>query len=74
MPDHVHAIVNMYGVANLTTRQATDADGTPNGILKETGLALIGKSRVEAAEEWKRAFRSRTSTPRALRCHFAREE
>jgi acetyl esterase/lipase len=36
--DRVKACVDLYGVANLLTRQSTMPDGTPNGQLREAGL------------------------------------
>ena len=36
--DAVKACVDLYGVTDLLTRQATEPDGTPNGKLREAGL------------------------------------
>ena len=49
--DRVQACVDMYGVTDLITRQATEADGTPNGKLREAGL-FSGK-RGESPDKWK---------------------
>ena len=49
--DRVQACVDMYGVTDLTTRQATETDGTPNGKLREAGL--FADKRGENSEKWK---------------------
>ena len=36
--DRVQACVDMYGISDLLTRQAIEADGTPNGKLVQSGL------------------------------------
>ncbi len=63
--DRVQACVDMYGVTDLLTRQATDADGTPNGKLREAGL--FADKRGESPDKWKLASPvchiSRTSPP-----------
>ncbi len=49
--DRVQACVDMYGVTDLMTRQATEADGTPNGKLREAGL--FPDQRGESPAKWK---------------------
>jgi acetyl esterase/lipase len=51
--DRVQACVDMYGVTDLMTRQATDPDGTPNGKLREAGL--FSDKRGESPDKWKLA-------------------
>ena len=51
--DRVQAVVDMYGVTNLLTRQATEKDGTPNGQLREAGL--FPNKRGENIDKWKLA-------------------
>ena len=51
--DAVQACVDMYGVTDLLTRQGTDADGTPNGKLREAGL--FPAKRGENLEQWQLA-------------------
>lgn len=53
VPDDVQACIDLYGPSNLLTRQATDADGTPNGTLREAGL--FPDARGESPEKWKLA-------------------
>jgi len=49
----VQACVDMYGVTDLLTRQATEADGTPNGELREAGL--FSDRRGEDPDKWRLA-------------------
>jgi acetyl esterase/lipase len=51
--DKVQACVDMYGITDLITRQATEADGTPNGKLREAGL--FPDRREESPDKWKQA-------------------
>lgn len=51
--DRVQACVDMYGVTDLLTRQATDTDGTPNGKLRDAGL--FSDKREESSDKWKLA-------------------
>lgn len=51
--DRVQACVDMYGVTDLLTRQATEPDGTPNGKLREAGL--FPDKRGESIDKWKLA-------------------
>jgi acetyl esterase/lipase len=51
--DDVKAVVDLYGVTDLTTRQATEPDGTPNGKLREAGL--FPEKRGENEAKWKLA-------------------
>jgi len=51
--DRVQACVDMYGVTDLVTRQATEPDGTPNGKLREAGL--FPDKRGESPAKWKLA-------------------
>lgn len=51
--DRVSAVVDMYGITNLLTRQSTEKDGTPNGKLREAGL--FPERRGTAIEKWKLA-------------------
>lgn len=50
--DSVKAVVNLYGITNLVTRQSTDKTGKPNGDLRGGG-ALTDTSRQEAPDLWK---------------------
>jgi acetyl esterase/lipase len=52
--DRVLACVDMYGIANLATRQGTDKDGTPNGQMDGT-TQLFPESLTAAPEKWKQA-------------------
>lgn len=52
--DRVSACVNMYGIANLATRQGTDKNGAPNGIA-EGKTQLFPESLADAPEKWKQA-------------------
>ena len=51
--DQVDAVVNLYGITNLLTRQGTDETGKPNG--KPKNAAIMMKDRKDALEEWKLA-------------------
>jgi acetyl esterase/lipase len=51
--DQVQACVDMYGVADLLTRQATEPDGTPNGRPREAGV--FPDKRGEHPDKWKLA-------------------
>jgi acetyl esterase/lipase len=51
--DKVQCCIDLYGPADLLTRQATDPDGTPNGKLRDGGL--FGESREADPEKWKLA-------------------
>ncbi len=53
MSDEVQCCVDLYGPTDLLTRQATQADGTPNGQLREGGL--FTDRRGENPEKWKLA-------------------
>ena len=52
----VQAVVDMYGVSNLLTREGTSASGEPNGVLKDgTAPRVLGCTRTECPELWKQA-------------------
>lgn len=51
--DDVKACVDLYGITDLLTRQATEADGTPNGKLREAGL--FSDARGENEAKWRLA-------------------
>jgi acetyl esterase/lipase len=51
--DKVQCCVDLYGLTDLLTRQSTDADGTPNGKLREAGL--FSEPRGQNPEKWKLA-------------------
>ena len=53
LSDKVQAVVDMYGITNLLTRQATHPDGTPNGELREAGLFAF--KRGENVDMWRLA-------------------
>jgi acetyl esterase/lipase len=68
--DRVQACVDMYGVTDLNTRQATEADGTPNGKIREAGL--FSDKRGENPDKWKLAspvFHISQSCPPTLILH-----
>jgi len=68
--DRVQAVVDMYGVTNLLTRQATEKDGTPNGQLREAGL--FPDKRGENTDKWKLAspvYHVSTDSPPTLILH-----
>lgn len=41
--DSVHAVLNLYGITNLRTRQKTDKTGKPNGQPRSGGVLVKGK-------------------------------
>lgn len=51
--DRVNACIDLYGITDLITRQATEPDGTPNGKLREAGL--FSDKRGENSAKWKLA-------------------
>ena len=51
--DKVQCCVDLYGLTDLLTRQSTDADGTPNGKLRDAGL--FSEPRGQDPEKWKLA-------------------
>jgi len=51
--DHVQACVNMYGIADLLSRQSTQPDGTPTGQLRNS--TLFSDAREENPDLWKSA-------------------
>jgi acetyl esterase/lipase len=51
--DAVQACVDLYGITDLMTRQATAPDGTPNGKLRDAGL--FPDQRGENFEKWRLA-------------------
>lgn len=60
----VQALVDMYGITNLLTRQETDPDGTPNGILKDgTAPTMLGCGRSECPDLWVLASPTSHITP-----------
>jgi acetyl esterase/lipase len=68
--DRVQACVDMYGITDLLTRQATDTDGTPNGKLREAGL--FSDKRGESPDKWKLAspvYHITKSSPPTLILH-----
>lgn len=68
--DRVQAVVDMYGVTNLLTRQATEKNGTPNGQLRDAGL--FPDKRGEHVERWRLAspvFHVRKDSPPTLILH-----
>ena len=52
--DRVSACVNMYGIANLATRQGTDKNGTPDGKVSDS-TQLFPETLTAAPEKWKQA-------------------
>ncbi len=53
---HVQAVVDMYGISNLLSRQYTDSAGNPTGQFKEgTGSKYLGKNSLEGKELWRAA-------------------
>lgn len=52
--DRVGAVVDLYGITNLLTRQQTSKSGEPNGQPKSAG-GLFTDSREAAPEKWKLA-------------------
>ncbi len=52
----VQAVVDMYGITNLLTRQYADPNGRPNGNFKDgTSSKLLGVSRQENQLLWQQA-------------------
>jgi dipeptidyl aminopeptidase/acylaminoacyl peptidase len=51
--DAVQACVDLYGITDLLTRQSTEADGTPNGNLRDAGL--FPEKRGEKLDKWRLA-------------------
>ena len=52
----VQAAVNMYGIADLFTWQATDPDGTPNGTLKYgASEQMLGCTAEGSPDVWRQA-------------------
>jgi sialate O-acetylesterase len=52
----VQAVVDLYGVTNLLTRQETTSSGKPTGKLKDaTAPRVLGCGRAECPELWKQA-------------------
>jgi acetyl esterase/lipase len=51
--DDVKVVVDLYGITDLLTRQATGPDGTPNGKLRAAGL--FPDPRGENVAKWKLA-------------------
>jgi len=54
IPDHVSAVVNLYGGTNLLTRRKTDADGTPFGPTLRSS-AIMDADPDAAPEAWRLA-------------------
>ena len=52
--DRVTACVDMYGIANLATRQGTDPNGTPDGEVSDS-TQLFPETLTAAPEKWKQA-------------------
>lgn len=52
--DHVSACVDMYGIANLATRQGTDPQGVPDGKIRSVS-ALFQEPLQAAPDKWKLA-------------------
>ncbi|MGI8905981.1 MAG: alpha/beta hydrolase fold domain-containing protein [Candidatus Sumerlaeaceae bacterium] len=52
--NQVTACVNLYGIANVATRQGTDKQGVPDGKIRNVS-ALFPETLAEAPEKWKRA-------------------
>lgn len=52
--DKVSACVDMYGIANLATRQGIDKNGVPNGQM-DGKTQLFPESLADAPEKWKQA-------------------
>ena len=49
----VQAVVDMYGITDLLTRQYTEPDGTPNGQLKDgTAPTMLGCTRDACPDLW----------------------
>ena len=72
----VGAVVNLYGITNVTTRRKTDPDGNPIGEPRDK-TALFSASRTEDPELWKLASPvshvSKTSPP-TLILHGTKDE
>lgn len=73
--DRVGAVVNLYGITNLLTRQKTSKSGKPNGEPRSAG-GLFTESREDAPEKWKLASpvtHVTSSTPATLIIHGTRD-
>ena len=55
--DKVQAVVDMYGITNLLTRQKPDENGIPKGVLYDgsSHLKYLGFSREQNPDLWKKA-------------------
>jgi acetyl esterase/lipase len=54
--DRVQAVVDMYGLTDLLTREKTDSTGKPTGVLNEgSSVQYIGFTREQRPDLWKKA-------------------
>ena len=62
----VRAVIDFYGMTNLLTRRVVERDGTPTGGLMDSNApAVMGVSRADGAEVWRRASPVTHVTPQS---------